>query len=378
MRSRPLLDGLRVIDAASFIAGPVATTILADLGADVVKVEPPGGDATRGMDLELAPGVSGPFLAVNRNKRGLVLDLKQPEGVAILERLAATADVLVENYRPGVAKRIGVDYARLSQINPRLVYCAVTAFGARGPLRDRPGYDAMMQAYGGLMSINGHAGQEPARMGTSVVDMGTGMWAALGIVAALRQRDATGRAVEVSTALFDTTLMWASYHAMGYLASGVVPEPQGSGTAMIAPYQAFPAADGWLLIAAPSDAMFARLAQALGAPALAAEKGDAARGQALYVEYCSQCHGGRGEGWGWGEKIPPPPVPIPDLSNAEHMRQLSDQYLFEIIKGGGEAVGRTRFMPAAQRVMSDEAIWDVIAYLRSLSRGVEAPGKQER
>jgi len=117
---------------------------------------------------------------------------------------------------------------------------------------------------------------------------------------------------------------------------------------------------------------------AFGAPALAAEKGDAARGQALYVEYCSQCHGGRGEGWGWGEKIPPPPVPIPDLSNAEHMRQLSDQYLFEIIKEGGEAVGKMRLMPAAGRVMNDGAIWDVIAYLRSLSRRVEAPRKQER
>jgi mono/diheme cytochrome c family protein len=117
---------------------------------------------------------------------------------------------------------------------------------------------------------------------------------------------------------------------------------------------------------------------AFGAPALGAEQGDAARGQALYVEYCSQCHGGRGEGWGWGEKIPPPPVPIPDLSNAEHMRQLSDQYLFEIIKEGGEAVGKTRFMPAAGRVMSDERIWDVIAYVRSLSRRVEAPEKQER
>lgn len=117
---------------------------------------------------------------------------------------------------------------------------------------------------------------------------------------------------------------------------------------------------------------------AFGAPALADERGDAARGQALYVEYCSQCHGGRGEGWGWGEKIPPPPIPIPDLSNAEHMGQLPDQYLFEIIKEGGEAVGKTRFMPAAERVMSDEGIWDVIAYLRSLSRRVEAPQKQER
>src|SRR5439155_3523314 len=190
-------------------------------------------------------------------------------GLEVLHRLIARADVFVQSLRIGAIGELGLDFAGAARINSRVVYCHITAFGARGPLADRPGSDPLMQAYGGLMSINGHPGAEPARVGTSIVDMGTGMWAALGIVAALRQRDATGRGVEVTTALFETALMWICYQAMGYLASGEVPEAQGSGTAMIAPYQAFRAADGYVMIAAGSDALFVRLADSLGAPELA-------------------------------------------------------------------------------------------------------------
>src|SRR5205814_9277799 len=167
-----------------------------------------------------------------------------------------------------VIEALILDFAGASRLNPRLVHYSIPAFGTRGPLAALPGYDPLLQAYAGLMSVNGHPGQEPARVGTSIVDMGTGMWAALGIVAALRQRDTTGHAVEVTTALFETTLMWVSYHAMGYLGSGEVPQPQGSGTAMIAPYQAFPTADGYAMIGPASDALFARLAAALDAPEL--------------------------------------------------------------------------------------------------------------
>jgi crotonobetainyl-CoA:carnitine CoA-transferase CaiB-like acyl-CoA transferase len=267
------LDGILVVDLTQNVAGPFCTQILGDMGADVVKIERPGhGDEARAWAPPYWGEESATFMALNRDKRSLALDLKAEAGLEVVKRLVGRADVLVQSLRAGAARALGLDFAGARTINPRLVYCAVTAFGARGPLRDQPGYDAMMQAYGGLMSINGHPGQEPARVGTSIVDMGTGMWAALGIVAALRQRDATGRAVEVTTALFDTALMWISYHAMGYLGSGVVPTPQGSGTAMIVPYQAFPTADGWLLIAAPSDVSFARLVQALGAPALAADE----------------------------------------------------------------------------------------------------------
>src|SRR5919106_5339660 len=241
------------------------------MGADVVKIERPDrGDDARAWAPPYWGSESASFMAFNRNKRSLALDLKAEAGLEVLRRLLTRADVFAESLRAGAATTLGLDFAAVQALNPRIVYCAITAFGARGPLRDLPGYDPMMQAYGGLMSINGHPGQEPARVGTSIVDMGTGMWAALGIVAALRERDATVRAVEVTTALFETALMWVSYQAMGWFASGDTPEPQGSGTAMIAPYQAFPVRDGgYVMIAAGSDALFERLAGALGAPELA-------------------------------------------------------------------------------------------------------------
>src|SRR5688572_23440610 len=243
------------------------------MGADVVKIERPGrGDDARAWAPPYWGAESASFMAFNRNKRSLALDLKAEGGLEVLRRLLTRADVFVQSLRGSAATALGLDFAAVQALSPRIVYCAVTAFGTRGPLRDLPGYDPMMQAYAGLMSINGHPGQEPARVVTSIVDMGTGMWAALGIVAALRERDATGRAVEMTTALFETALMWVSYHAMGYLASGEVPQPQGSGTAMIAPYQAFPTADGFAMVGAGSDALFTRLVAALGCPELAADE----------------------------------------------------------------------------------------------------------
>jgi len=267
------LEGIVVADLTQNVAGPFCTQILGDMGADVIKIEPPArGDDARAWAPPYWGDESATFLSLNRNKRSVGLDLKASGGLEVLRRLVARADVFVQSLRAGAVAALGLDFAGAVATNPRLVYCSVTAFGTQGPLRDLPGYDPMMQAYGGLMSINGHPGQEPARVGTSIVDMGTGMWAALGIVAGLRQRETTGRAVDVTTALFDTTLMWVCYHAMGYLGSGEVPTPQGSGTAMIAPYQAFPAVDGHVMIAAGSDGIFSRLAQALGAPELASDE----------------------------------------------------------------------------------------------------------
>ena len=263
-------EGLVVVDLTQNVAGPFCTQILGDMGAEVVKVERPGrGDDARAWAPPFWGEESATFMAFNRNKRSLCLDLKRDGGLEVLRRLVARADVLVQSLRAGAIAELGLDYPRAIALNPRLVYCSITAFGTRGPLASLPGYDPLMQAYGGLMSVNGHPGQEPARVGTSIVDMGTGMWAALGILAGLRQRDATGRAVEVTSALFETALMWVSYHLMSYLGSGEVPQPQGSGTAMIAPYQAFPTADGYAMIGAASDALFRRLAEALDAPELA-------------------------------------------------------------------------------------------------------------
>jgi crotonobetainyl-CoA:carnitine CoA-transferase CaiB-like acyl-CoA transferase len=264
------LENLVVVDLTQNVAGPFCTQILGDMGAEVVKVERPGrGDDARAWAPPFWGHESATFMAFNRNKKSLALDLKREGGLDVLKRLVRRADVFVQSLRAGAAADLGLDFAAATALNGRLVYCNITAFGTRGPLAHLPGYDPLMQAYAGLMSVNGHPGQEPARVGTSIVDMGTGMWAALGIVAALRERDRTGRAVEVTTALFETALMWVSYHALASLGAGEVPQPQGSGTAMIVPYQAFPTADGYAMIAAASDALFRRLCDALGAGVLA-------------------------------------------------------------------------------------------------------------
>jgi crotonobetainyl-CoA:carnitine CoA-transferase CaiB-like acyl-CoA transferase len=258
------LDGLRVLDLTQVMAGPFCAMLLADMGADVVKVEPPGGDATRGMDLELAPGVSGPFLAVNRNKRGLVLDLKQREGVAILERLAATADVLVENYRPGVAKRIGVDYARLSRINPRLVYCSISGFGQTGLYADRGGYDLIAQGMSGIMSATGSDGGAPVKVGVPITDLGAGLFGVFGILCALRARHVTGRGQLVDTSLFEAGLSLSAWEATEYWFTGQVPRGLGTAHRLNAPYQAFRASDGHFTVGAANNNLFPRFCALLG------------------------------------------------------------------------------------------------------------------
>ena len=201
------LAGLLVADLTQNIAGPYCTQILGDMGAQVVKVERPGrGDDARAWAPPYWGRESATFMSVNRNKRSLAVDMKAPEGRAILGRLAARADVLVQSLRAGAVDDLGLGWDDARRINPRLVYCSITAFGTVGPLVDRPGYDPLMQAYGGIMSVNGHRGQAPARVAMSIIDMGTGMWAVTAILAALRERDRTGRGAHVTTALFDTAI----------------------------------------------------------------------------------------------------------------------------------------------------------------------------
>jgi len=264
------LAGLLVADLTQNVAGPYCTQILGDLGADIVKVERLGrGDDARAWGPPFWGQESATFMSVNRNKRSLAVDLKADEGRAVVERLLGRADVFVQSLRAGAAEELGLGYARAAALQPRLVYCSVTAFGTEGPLKDRPGYDPLMQAYGGIMSINGHPDQPPARVPVSVVDMGTGMWAVMGILAALRERERTGRGALVTTALFDTALAWSVFQMSHYFATGEVPRPQGSGTAMIVPYEAFPVVDGWVMIAAGSDALFVKATAALEVPELA-------------------------------------------------------------------------------------------------------------
>ena len=263
------LAGILVADLTQNVAGPLCTQILGDLGAEVVKVERPGrGDDARAWAPPYWGEESATFMGVNRNKRSLAVDMKQPDGRLVVERLIGRADVLVQSLRAGVIEELGLGWERAREINPRLVYCSVTAFGTEGPLADRPGYDPLMQALGGIMSINGHPGQAPARVPVSIVDMGTGMWAAIAILGALRERDRTGRGANVTTALYETAIAWGVLQMNQFLGAGEVPLPQGSGTAMICPYEAFTTRDAWVMIAAASDALFAKACEGLGVPGM--------------------------------------------------------------------------------------------------------------
>ncbi|HEU5207864.1 MAG TPA: CoA transferase [Longimicrobiales bacterium] len=269
VRPRPLA-GIRVVDLSQNIAGPFCTQILADLGADVVKVEPPGGDPAR----EWAPpqwGADGTmFLSVNRGKRSITLDLKRDDARAVLDALVARADIFVESFRRGVAERLGCGAEALRERHPALIYGSVRAYGADGPLADLAGYDALAQAHGGLISVTGQP-DAPARVGTSVVDYGTGTWAALAILAALRERDQSGQGTHVVAALYETAIGYNAYHLMGYFADGTVPQRHGTGFPAIAPYGAFAAADGELMIAGANDALFQKLCAALDLDSAARE-----------------------------------------------------------------------------------------------------------
>jgi len=258
------LEGLRVLDQTQVMAGPFCAMLLADMGADVIKIEPPGGESTRGMDLQLPSGVSAPFLAVNRNKRGMVLDLKRAEGVAILKSLVATADVLVENYRPGVARRLGVDYATLSTINPRLIYCSISGFGQTGPYADRGGYDLIAQGMSGIMSATGSEGGAPVKVGVPITDLGAGLFAVFGILCAVRARHSTGRGQLVDTSLFEAGLSLSAWEATEYWFTGQVPRGLGTAHRLNAPYQAFRASDGHFTVGAANANLFPRFCALLG------------------------------------------------------------------------------------------------------------------
>ena len=258
------LQGLRVVDVTQNLAGPYCTQILGDLGADVVKIEPPTGDSARAWGPPFWNSESPLFLSVNRNKRSVRIDLKNERGREIAWTLIDHADVFVQSLRAGVVESLGFDYESVEARRPEIIYVSVTAYGQAGPLKNLPGYDPLMQAQSGIMSVTGHPETGPARVGVSVVDFGTGMWAAVGALAALHERAKTGRGCHVTTALLDTALGWISYHVIGHWASGVVPEPMGSQFGMIAPYGAFPTEDGQLMIAAGNDASFGRLCIALG------------------------------------------------------------------------------------------------------------------
>lgn len=260
--------GIRIIDLTRTLAGPYATMILSDLGAEVVKIEAEGGDDARRLPPHWQ-GASAAFLAANRNKQSVVLDLKSDTWREAVRRLAAGADIVVDSFRPGVADRLGIGFDDLTRVNGRLIHCAITGFGT-GPLgRDLPGYDPLLQAFSGIMKATGHPGQPPVRVGPSLVDLTTGMWAAMQMMAALARREAVGGPQRLEVALLDSAINLMCHQALGVLATGAAPEPQGSGSPLAAPYEVFAAADGELLIAAGNDALFGALCRELGRPDLA-------------------------------------------------------------------------------------------------------------
>ena len=260
----PSLQGVRVCDLTQNLAGPLCAQILGDLGADIIKVEPPGGDPARAWGPPFWGSDSTLFLSGNRNKRSIILDLKSPEGRGILHRIAKDSDVLVQSARFGVPERLEYDYETIKALRDDIIYLSVSAYGDRGPMRDLPGYDPLMQAFSGIMSVTGNPGAPPARVGGSVVDFGTAMWSTIAILSALRTRDATGEGAKLDAALLDTAVEWVSYHLIGYFATGDVPGPMGSAMDSIVPYQAFQTADGSVMISGGSDLIFVRLCDALG------------------------------------------------------------------------------------------------------------------
>jgi crotonobetainyl-CoA:carnitine CoA-transferase CaiB-like acyl-CoA transferase len=262
------LSNLLVVDLSRVLAGPYASMILGDFGADVIKVEQPGrGDDTRQWGPPFTPdGESAYYLCVNRNKRSITLDLKTPGGQDVLRDLVRRGDVLIENFRAGTMSKLGLGYEMLREINPSLVYCAITGYGQTGPYRDRPGYDAVIQAQGGIMSVTGAADGEPYKVGVAIADIAAGLYAAISITTALYFRQHTGVGQHIDVALFDAQLSWLANVASAYLISGDLPKRFGNAHATIVPYQTIQTADGWLVLAVGNDQQFASLCRIVDHP----------------------------------------------------------------------------------------------------------------
>jgi len=263
---RPLL-GHRIVDLTASLAGPFASQLLGTLGAEIIKIEPPRGDDARHWKPPNIGDDSTPFLAVNGGKQSLALDLRR--GIDVVRRLVKDADVFIQSLRPGQAEEIGLSSAELLELNPRLIYCSIGAYGRTGPRADLPGYDPLMQAAAGIMSVTGEPGGNPVRAGVSIIDYTTGLWAAFTVVSALMKRTQTGEGAVVDVALYDTALNFMSHHLIGYLGTGHVASAAGSSYSGIAPYQLFDTADGPIMIAAANNRIFRSLVTAVGLPELA-------------------------------------------------------------------------------------------------------------
>jgi crotonobetainyl-CoA:carnitine CoA-transferase CaiB-like acyl-CoA transferase len=298
------LDGITILDLTRVLSGPYCTMLLADQGARVIKVEHPRkGDDTRGWGPPFLEGESAYFLSINRNKESVTLDFKRPEGRALLDRLIERADVLVENFRPGTLQRLGLDYEALAARHPRLVYCSISGFGHTGPRSAEAGYDAVIQAEGGLMSITGSADGPPYRLGVAIADIVSGMFAAQGITLALFARERTGRGQNVDLGMLDSVAALLTYQAAIYFATGSAPRRMGNRHPTIVPYETFAASDGDFVIAVGNDEQWRRFCAAAGLDALAADerfatnRGRVTHYEALRPPLADALRGDTREGW---------------------------------------------------------------------------------
>lgn len=339
---RPL-SGIRVIDVSRVLAGPLCGQMLADMGADVIKVEAPTGDENRQWAPIAADGESCNFMSVNRGKRGVTLNLKDPEGREVLYALLEQADVLLYSFLPGTAAALGIEPAALRERFPRLVICGITAFGAQGALADRPGYDALFQAFSGIMSFTGERDGGPVRSGVSFVDMTTGILAYSGVVTALMGRAQTQQGTLVHASLLETAIFLLGYHGVGWLSTGTLPRREGSGLWSLVPYQVFACQDGEVLTGALNDSTWRRLCRSVGRPDLendpdlATNAGRLARRDEVIDEFKRIFAGGTVAHW--SERLEAGGVPIAPLHTiAEaltHPQSLANDMVVEVDKGDG-------------------------------------------
>lgn len=259
------LDGIRIVDFTKALAGPYCTMHLADMGAEVIKIEMPGtGDDSRGWGPPFIEGEAAYFLSINRNKKSITLNLKDERAKEIALKLIERSDIVVESNRPGVMKKLGLDYECVKEINPGVIYCSISGFGQTGPYKERPGFDQVIQGYGGIMGLTGEAGGPPIKVGIAVTDIATGMFAAMGILMALYYREKTGKGQYIDASMLDGQISWLTYQGGRYLASGEVPQRIGSAHPLIVPYQDFEASDGFINIAAGNDNLWRRFCEVTG------------------------------------------------------------------------------------------------------------------
>ncbi|MEY3730580.1 MAG: hypothetical protein RLZZ57_1336 [Pseudomonadota bacterium] len=268
------LAGLRVLDLTRVLAGPTCTQMLGDLGAEVIKIErPEAGDDTRGFAPPFVPNTkeSAYFVGVNRNKKSVTLDIAKPDGQAIIHKLLEHCDILVENFKVGALAKYGLGYEQLAKTHPRLIYCSITGFGQTGPYAPRPGYDALIQAMGGVMSLTGEPNGSPQKVGVPVADLFAGLYGCIGILAAVNHRNNTGQGQQIDIGMLDTHVAWLANQGMNYLATGENPPRLGNQHPNIAPYQEFPTKDGYIILAVGNDPTFERFCKAFGQEALLAD-----------------------------------------------------------------------------------------------------------